>query len=347
MSLDPTDVVAAPVSSTPTEVAEALAAEHYGLQASARRLSSERDENFQLTTAGKEFLLKISNAAEDREVADFQTGALLHLERVDPELPVPRLQRSRDGHVAVLVRTAGDAPRVMRLQTFLPGLPLIGVERSAAQVSNLGAMLARLDIALGSYEHPGGTQPLRWDLCHARTLRPLVALIDDAARRALVTDVLDRFERLALPVLATLRRQVIHNDFQPSNVLVDARDPTRITGIIDFGDMVRAPLINDLAVAAAYQVSIAPGPLDFVSSLIGAYDRRLPVSDAETAILFDLIATRLVLTALITNWRVRLQPGNRDYILRHADAAWTGLRRFSALNPDAACAQLMRARRLE
>ncbi len=337
------DVVSAPVSSTPTEAVVALLAEHYGLHAAIRRLPSERDENFHLLSDGGDYLLKISNAAELREVTDFQTGAMLHLARADPALPLPRLMAARDGGVSVEVRTASEPPRVMRLQTYLPGTPLHGAARSAAQCGNLGTLLARLDLALEGYRHPGAHRPLRWDLQHASGLRPLLALVEAPERRALVTQFLDRFERRALPALARLRKQVIHNDFQPSNVLVDPLYPERITGIIDFGDIVEAPLVDDIAVAAAYHVSGAPAPLDFVAAMLAAYHRVLPLEEGELAILFELIATRLVLSAVIGNWRAQLQPGNRGYILRHADAAWSGLQRLAALDPDDALAQLRRA----
>jgi Ser/Thr protein kinase RdoA (MazF antagonist) len=337
------DVVSAPVSRTPSEAVAALLAEHYGLHAAIRRLPSERDENFHLSADGGEYLLKISNAAELREVTDFQSGALLHLALADPTLPVPRLLAARDGGVSVEVRTADLAPRVMRLQTYLAGTPLHGAARSAAQCRNLGALLARLDLGLKDYRHPGASRPLRWDLQHASSLRPLLALIEPSDRRALVTRFLDRFEQRALPTLAGLRQQVIHNDFQPSNVLVDAHDPERITGIIDFGDIVEAPLVEDIAVAAAYHVSGAPAPLDFVAAMLASYHRVLPLDAGELAILFDLLATRLVLSAVIGNWRAQLQPGNRDYILRHAEVAWDGLRRLAALDAEDACRQLRRA----
>ena len=56
------------------------------------------------------------------------------------------------------------------------------------------------------------------------------------------------------PRLAGLRHQVIHNDYHLFNVLVAQDDASRVTGIIDFGDMIRAPLVAEVATAAAYQL---------------------------------------------------------------------------------------------
>jgi Ser/Thr protein kinase RdoA (MazF antagonist) len=342
------DVVSAPVSSTPIEVAERLCSERFGLKATARRLSSERDENFHLRAPdGQEFLLKITNAAEDRMVTDFQTRALEHVAGADESLPIPRLVRSLDGDLQVLFGVEGERSRVVRLMTFIQGSILHDAKRSAAQCRNLGSTLGRLDLALRDYVHRGSGHELRWDLKHAAALRPLLPEIVDAGRRALATLFLDNFEAYALPVLPSLRSQVIHNDFQPSNILVDANAAEEVVGIIDFGDMVEAPLINDVAVAGAYHLACPPEPLGYSVALVGAFNDVVPLMRNEVEILFDLMATRLVMTVTITNWRAARHPENSAYILRNASAAWRALERCATLPRGQAQSILGRACRLE
>ena len=61
-------------SSIPETLAKQLAAEHYGLPVTVRRLDSERDQNFRLRTPdGREYVLKIANPTEDRAVTNLQT----------------------------------------------------------------------------------------------------------------------------------------------------------------------------------------------------------------------------------------------------------------------------------
>ncbi len=62
-----------------TEIA-ALLQRHYGLSGALRRLTSERDLNLHLATPAGGFVVKVANRAEPRQVTDFQTAALLHLE---------------------------------------------------------------------------------------------------------------------------------------------------------------------------------------------------------------------------------------------------------------------------
>ena len=80
---------------TPEEVA-AIAAELFGLEGEARDLGSERDQTFMVG----EGILKISNTGEDPAVLDLEEKALLHIERVDPELPIARQRGSAtyEGH---------------------------------------------------------------------------------------------------------------------------------------------------------------------------------------------------------------------------------------------------------
>ena len=66
-------------------------------------------------------------------------------------------------------------------------------------------------------------------------------------RRALAEKFMARFTDHVLPRLASLRSQVIHNDYHLYNVLVAPDDHARIVGVIDFGDMLHAPLVGEVA----------------------------------------------------------------------------------------------------
>jgi Ser/Thr protein kinase RdoA (MazF antagonist) len=338
------DAVFSAVCTTPEEwIRDALLRE-YDLTGELRRLVAERDENFHLTTSeGREFLFKITHPAEDTAITAFHTGAFRHIAARDPALGIPHLIPNRDGNVEFRLEAPDTPPRIARLFTYLPGLPLFKATRTSALRRNLGAALAQLDLALAGYRCTVDGYRLAWDIQHASERRPLLAHIADPGRRKLAAHFLDAFEEFALPHFQHLRRQVIHNDFQPYNVLVKERDPESVSAIIDFGDMVEAPLIDELAVACAYHIDDASEPLLHAAEIAGAYHRVLPLQPAELDILFDLIATRLVLTVSITNWRAERQPENRDYILRNAPAAWRSLERFASLNRTEARRQLAAA----
>jgi hydroxylysine kinase len=326
--------------------AESLALQHYGLTATATPLAGERDSNFHLRDlAGHDYVLKAMHPAEDPAVVDFQDQALLAIERNDPTLPVPRLIRPlATSATHLLWQGETGPPRILRVLTYLRGVPFARSGGSGPPpLQDLGRCLARLDLALGSLRHAAESHDLLWNLQYVARARGLLSHIADPARRAIPTQFLDRFERHALPILPGLRAQVIHNDFNPHNVLIDGHG---VAGIIDFGDMLRAPLVQDLATAAAYQIGDETAPLGGVSAMVAAYHEVLPLLRAEVEILADLIAARLVLTIAITTWRAARHPDNAAYITRNQETAWRGLHSLGALSRAESQAILLRACRM-
>lgn len=322
--------------------AAGLARALFGLSGRITRLASERDANFQVTTEdGAAFVLKIGNAAEDPAIATFQTAALRHVALRAPGLPVPLVRPARDGRDATAVSLEAGSRHVVRLLTFLPGAVQSRTAPSRPQAANLGRCLAALGRALRDFRHPAADHDLLWDLKRAARLRSLLPLLP-AGQRTLAGRPLDRFEAEVLPRLAAFRRQVVHNDLNPHNVLVDPADPSRITGLLDFGDMVDTHLVNDVAVAAAYQVDGADR-LGQIAAFVGGYHDVSPLTPEEVEALPDLIALRQAMTLLIAGWRAGLQPENRDYILRHAPRAAAALEGFEAIGRPAILARLRQA----
>jgi Ser/Thr protein kinase RdoA (MazF antagonist) len=328
----------APPPEASTEEAARLARDRFGLSVQARLLTGERDRNFHLrATDGAEYVLKVIHPAERPEVSDFQSRALLHLAKADPALPVPRLIRPLAGEDAEALWQPEDRePCRVRVLTYLQGRPLNMAPASAAQRHAVGDCLARLDLALRDFRHPAESHELMWDIQRASRLRGLIPHLPEAADRELALAMLDRFEARAVPVLPGLRRQVLHNDFNPHNILADALHDDRVAGIIDFGDMVRGPLVQDLATACAYQLTAVGHPLAGPLELARAFHAANPLQPAEVAVLADLIATRLVVTVTISGWRAAQQPENAEYILRNYGRTLGGLRRLGAMPAEAA-----------
>ena len=323
-----------------------LATEHYGLRPIARRLSSERDQNFLLRANGRGFVLKIANPAEDRAVTRLQTHALVHLSTIEPDLPIPRVFPALNGAHELALRFADGSTRVVRVLSYLTGTPMSAVPVSAALRSDIGRCAGRLARGLRGLSHGGVTQKLLWDLQHAADLRPLTDAVPTDLSD-LVGRILDGFEAYAQPALENLPRQLVHNDLNPHNIVVDPETCDRVAGIIDFGDLAFTARVNDLAIAAAYQVGDSDDPLAPACDLIAAYHSAAPLEAAEAEVLFDLMATRMVMTIVISSWRALRHPENREYILRNHAGAAARLRRVAGLSRDEARKQIRRACHLE
>ena len=317
---DPFSVIEAVPPCLTAADAVAIARDRYGLNVEARPMVSERDQNFLLRTPdGRQLVLKIANALEDPLVTDFQIRALQHIEsKKDASIAAPTIVETKDGRSDAVVEH-GNARHVTRVVSYLPGRPLADVPLTPALCRDLGACLARLDRALADFSHPGADQSLLWDIKRATRIRELLPHVKDPDARGLLQATLDEFEKLALPGFATLRRQVIHNDANPGNVLV-APDGRRIAGLIDFGDMLGSPLIVDVAVAAAYLRVLQGNPLTLITELIAGFHSVTALTRPETDVLHELIKTRLATTVAILAWRESLRDKDDAY-LRDASAA--------------------------
>ncbi|WP_182083973.1 phosphotransferase [Aureimonas sp. ME7] len=321
----------------------ALVRDRYGLETRATLLTSERDLTARLDAAdGESFVLKIANAAEDPGVAEFQNRALRHLEGAAPEVPASRLVPGLDGAHEFLAQRDGNA-HFARLLTWLPGRPLYGAPQTGTQMRALGQMLGRLARALETFHHPSEDHDIVWDIRRAAQLVPLTHHIADRDLRDRVEAVFARFVTRIQPAEPGFRHQVVHNDFNPFNILVDETDPDRITGILDFGDLVATPAIYDLAVAASYQVGADGPPLAPVVELVSAYHAVHPVPEGELDHLFDLIQTRHAMSITIGEWRAHRYPENAPYILRNRARAAMAIGRCAELSRGEGIAILRQA----
>ena len=319
-----------------------LAARLYGLDATAELLSGERDANFRLVAAdGRVFLLKISNPSEADEVVDLQTAGLDHIAKVDPARPVPRVVRTLAGTQGDHVVLPDGRRSTVRLLTYLEGMQAKSAGRSRAQRVQLGAALAELDLALRDFAHPAASHDLLWNVSRADRLAHLADEIVDNPRRSLVRHFMDRFVGELLPRLGRMRAQVIHNDFNLYNVLVAPDDTARVTGIIDFGDMIHAPLVGDVATGAAFQMADATDPLAAAADFVGGYHATLPLLTEEQEIVTELVTTRHLITVLISGWRSRRYPQNSAYIMRHNPASWDALHLMADLSRESARDRLL------
>jgi hydroxylysine kinase len=312
------------------EEIEALARAQFGLDVRAAPLTGERDRNFHLVDRDdRNFVLKVIHPAEAPDVTDLQSRLLLHVEAAAPDLAVPRLVRPLDDDGLEFVWLADGQPaRRVRCLTYLAGRPLHQAAGSAAQRHNLGAFLARLDLALADFRHPAESHDLLWDLKRVPRARALLADLAHAGKRTAAEAALDRFREHVTPMLPSLRAQVIHNDFNPHNVLADVIADDVISGVIDFGDVVRSPLVQDQAVAAAYQIGASGHPLQGAADMATGFHAVCPLLPEEIELLPDMIAARLALTIAVSSWRAARHPDNADYILRNQTTAWNGLQRL-------------------
>ena len=125
--------------------------------------------------------------------------------------------------------------------------------------------------------------------------------------------LLDHFDATVLPQLRRLRAQVIHNDVSAKNTLVDGE---RVTGSIDFGDLIHAPLVCDLAVPISELILHTDDPISSAAEITAGYHAVTALSDDELRLIFDIVCARCMMAS-------RSRAGESAITLRTPSTSWT------------------------
>src|SRR5262245_26733755 len=311
-----------------------FAREHWGIEGELTPLDGERDQNHRVKTEdGASYVLKVSAAGESEGAVDFQVAALRHLERHAPDLPIPRIIASRAGKDLEWIVAADGTRHMVRLLSWIPGTLLSrGAPLTLTALRNAAAFQARLAHGLRGLFHPHARHFVAWDIQRALLLDPGVQawVADDA--KALCADFNARLQREVLPRLAALRAQVVHGDGHAENLLRAGPDSDEIVGVIDFGDMVHAPLVQDLAVTLASFARHGEMSLDNAVAQVEAWNSVLRLMDDELEILHDLVLLRLATALSLYDFRIRTVEQPPAWLTEERPDIVRALSKFLALD---------------
>ena len=255
-----------------------LAMDLYGIEGEISPLVSYEDQNALIKTPGAKYVLKIANKKWSQAFVQAQTDVLEYLKINAPGLTFPSVVQTLEGNTITHVK--GFA---VRLLTYLEGDLLTNTPRSPELYQDVGRFLGQFSKAMQGYpaESVEGSDPL-WKLDNVLACK---AYLHDVADE----DLRDQFERLyayyeknILPGLPRLRKAVIHSDANEQNFLVDPREPTKISGLIDFGEMQYGSQINELAITLAYGLLGENDVAMASAKIIEGYDREFKIEEAGT-----------------------------------------------------------------
>jgi len=289
------------------ELAEKVANE-YGLKGQWSPLTGERDQNFRLETEdGHGFVVKIAGPDENSDVADFQVQALRNLETNNPQIPVPRIVRDRAGNSLNEILDDRGTKHILRVVTYLEGIPYGGGDFPDAQgLQNIGGFQAQVVNALAGFEHKASRHFMPWNLSNGIAVSHSLWAKSAMDVRSLAKPLLPGLRDEILPRLNACPSQVIHNDAHPYNLLRANTVSQKVTGLIDFGDLVHAPVINDLAVTATSFHRAGIDDLDTVENLLVGFHRAHPLSCEEVSLLWDAMTLRVLITILLSDIKLNM-----------------------------------------
>ena len=320
----------------PNSEAVRLATELYGLTTTAQKLPGEYDYNFHLTADnGAEYVLKVMRSGCERALIEMQCQAFAYLAEHSPSLLLPRVFPTLQGESLATVKTDAGSEHLVWLLNYVPGdLFAKANPHTPEMLFSLGSLLGQLNAALAGFSHPAAQREMKWDLARAGWVKEYVHCIEDASRRALIERLLRLYETDVVPQLPRLRQSVIHNDANDYNVIVnDAKTPPReVLSVIDFGDMLHTCTVFEVAIAAAYALLDKADPLACAAQVVAGYHQAYPLTEAEIALLFDLICSRLMVSVVNSAQRKRLHPDD-PYITISERPAWDALEKLTKIPP--------------
>lgn len=310
-----------------------IAADLYGLNVTAETLPSERDQNFLLRDAsGNQFVLKIANSEESREMLDLQNSLIEFLTSQSIALEFPRIISTRTAQKIATIKGRNGEEHFVRLLTWIEGVCFATVQSHTPDLlRSLGHGLAQMDAVLAGFDHPAANRTFYWDIHHAEIAKGYLGLLPES-RRSLVEKFFNEWEKIDW---TQLRFSIIHNDANDYNILV--RDPglpgQRVSAIVDYGDLVYTATVCELAVALAYVMLDKPDPIASAVQVVAAYHETYPLIDAEVDVLYTLAVTRLCCSVCYAEHQ-KLQAPENDYLSISNAPAWKLLEHLSGVVPD-------------
>ena len=309
---------------------EQLVKNYYGLEITVKNLSGEYDFNYLLkATDGNKYILKISTKADEYHFLDAQVKIADHLSQTSIADQFSRYLKNKKGDELTLHEEAGKK-YYLRLLTFLEGEFWINLEERADSLHyDLGSFLGQMDKALTGFSHPAMHRYYLWDITRAADANKKLHCIKDHERRRIAGYFLLQFETEVLPHLSSLRHAYIHHDANDTNVLVVA---DRISGLIDFGDMLYTALINNLAVACTYAMMNNDNPLHAAALVVKGYHAVYALTEQEVDLLYYLIAARLCISVTQSAWNASIETNNDHHFISESPA-WVLLHQLIRINP--------------
>lgn len=309
-----------------------LVKKHYGKVVSVKALPGYEELNFKLQSEeGHRYILKLVEAGDNLELLYAQAHMMGWLYReIKNAFPIPI--RSLKGERIIAVEGAEGTRYYLRILRFLPGTFFAEREvHPPVLLQNLGGFLGRMDRQLAGFNHWGAHRYMDWDIQHVLDWKKEVKYIQDPADRRLVSYFLSQIKEIVQPEIAGLRHAVIHNDPNDWNILVDERGE-EVVGLIDFGDLVYAPLINNLAIAVTYVLLYTSDYVAVTREVVKGYHEAYQLTARETDLIYYLIAARLCLS-LVHSAQQRESGSSNEHHFLTEKKAWKVLHQWIRINP--------------
>ena len=285
---------------------------NYNVIGNFKPLAGERDQNHLITTPeGEKFIAKVAGPDEDRSVVDYQIKTLLHIENKNPILNIPRNLKTLEGKDFAMIKSSNNQDHMLRLLSFVDGVPFGEAYRPPLEVlRNAGRFQGEMCKALSDFSHASEGYFMPWDISQGLILNTELRRSKFGDVERLIGPLFDHFENYVLPTLNNFKKQTIHNDAHNDNVLRSSTDKDDFCGVIDFGDICYAPVIQDLSVPLIGFVGDVHNSIEAGAAYVEGFANAHPLTSDDLDILYDLLLLRASLTVQLIDFRMQYNDAN-------------------------------------
>ena len=321
-------------------------ADAWGIDAAVEPLAGEFDLNLRVRARdGGRFVMKVMRAGCDRGFVEMLCAAHQYIRARDTTVPVPEVVPTLDGASFCVRPDESGEERFVWLLTMLDGIEYARVHpHRLALLRDFGRVVAHLHRALRDFDDPGiHRREFKWDLTRAEWIEDHFALVHDEEDRRQLRNISARYREL-LGALRAEPTAVLHNDLNDYNVLVarSGDGMPRLSGIVDFGDMIVGPVVCEIAIAGAYIVLDHPHPERALAAFVQGYARVSPLSGAQLDLIWPLLLMRLAVSVTNAALMKRERPAD-PYVVVSEAPAWAYLQRARGISERQMSARLRAA----
>ncbi len=314
---------------TEEKIAE-IAAGHYGISGSVNALNGYDELNFVISTSdGKMFICKVANDKHGLFFLDAQVEMLQYLAVSIVSDGFSQYLKNNSGNQITTINV-DDANYYLRILTFLEGTFWVEVPTYPDELFySLGSFLGAMDKALQHYSHPALHRHYEWDIANTMDVESNLSYILDHEKRRIASYFVMQFREEVIPIMPKLRKAYIHSDANDYNVLVNGN---KVTGLIDFGDIVYSELVNNLAIACTYAMFNQQDVIKAASLVIKGYHEQYPLTEKELSVMYYLIAGRLCISVTHSAYQAAHDSENEHHFITENNA-WDLLFKLIGINP--------------
>ena len=293
---------------------------------SLKKFNSERDKNFLINTSTKKkYVLKISNPKESIKFLNLQDYVLDNLiQRTSLKQYIPIRTHSS----IKIYSDLNNKKCYVRLLTYIDGKIYADVKHNKSLEISLGILLGKLSRELQNLIKASAFRKFEWDPSNISWILKDINLFKGNNKKLILKN-LQEHKFFVNKNLKKLRFSLTHGDANNYNLVVKNN---KVLGLLDYGDMIYAPTINDLAISLSYALMNKYDLYSTLKNIIVSYNKIFKITLDEIFSLITLVKARLTITVVMAEKQRKKFPDNKYLSISEKDA-WQLLYKLDLINP--------------